>query len=266
MTMIQLLEDLKVAIQHKNVILFVGAGVSKNIGLPTFSELIDEVAKRMGYDADLFKSFSNFQSLVEFYQIKKKSIGELRSYMDQKWHNPNIHIEDSEIHKLIVDLDFPIIYTTNYDNWLENAFEYYNKSFTKIVNVKDFADIKDGATQIVKFHGDFSDDSSIVLTESSYFERLDFSSPLDIKLRSDMLGKTILFIGYSLEDINMRFFIYKLYKIWENYEEYRPKSFIFLTKPNEVEETVLKDRGITPLISDCDTPAEGLKNLLQSLQ
>lgn len=30
---------------------------------------------------------------------------------------------------------------------------------------------------------------------------------LDIKLRSDMLGKTILYIGYSLEDINMRFLL-----------------------------------------------------------
>ncbi|WP_294531686.1 SIR2 family protein [uncultured Bacteroides sp.] len=263
--MTQYIAELKDAVRDKKVILFVGAGLSKNIGLPTFSELIDEVAKKMGYDADLFKSFSNFQSLVEFYQIKQKSIGELRSYMDQKWHNPNIHIEKSEIHKLIVDLDFPIIYTTNYDYWLEKAFEYYNKSFTKIVNVKDFADIQDGTTQIVKFHGDFSDDSSIVLTESSYFERLDFSSPLDIKLRSDMLGKTILFIGYSLEDINMRFLIYKLNKIWENYKEYRPKSFIFLIKPNEIEETVLKSRGIMPIISESDTPTEGLKLFLQSL-
>ena len=50
---------------------------------------------------------------------------------------------------------------------------------------------------------DFSDDSSIVLTESSYFERLEFNSPLDIKLRSDMLGKTILYIGYSLEIFDM---------------------------------------------------------------
>ena len=57
---------------------------------------------------------------------------------------------------------------------------------------------------------------------------------LDIKLRSDMLGKTILYIGYSLEDINMRFLLYKLSKIWEKYKDIRPASYIFLTKPNEV--------------------------------
>ena len=112
------LNELKEAIQQKNVILFVGSGVSKNLGLPTFSELIDEVARLLHYDSDIFKSLSNYQSLVEYYKIKKKSIGELRSYMDTKWHNPNIQIEKSEIHKLIVDLEFPIIYTTNYDRWL----------------------------------------------------------------------------------------------------------------------------------------------------
>lgn len=37
------IEELKEAIRRKDVILFVGAGVSKNLGLPTFSELIDEV-------------------------------------------------------------------------------------------------------------------------------------------------------------------------------------------------------------------------------
>lgn len=264
--MMEKLEELKEAITQKNVILFVGAGVSSNLGLPNFSELIDKVAELLGYAPEIFKSLSNYQSLLEYYKIKKKSIGELRSYMDIKWHDSTIKIETSDIHKLIVQLGFPIIYTTNYDKWLERAFDYYKEKYTKIVNVKDFVNIKDGVTQIIKFHGDFSDDDSIVLTESSYFERLEFSSPLDIKLRSDMLGKTILFIGYSLEDINMRFLIYKLNKIWSEYKENRPKSFIFLTKPNEIEETVLKERGIISLVSDNDDPAKGLLDFLSSFQ
>ena len=32
---------------------------------------------------------------------------------------------------------------------------------------------------------------TIVLDESSYFERLEFETPLDIKLRSDVLGKSV---------------------------------------------------------------------------
>ena len=77
------IEDLKSEIRQKKVILFVGAGVSKNIGLPLFSELIDEVARRSDYDPSIFKTLSNYQSLVEYYQIKRKGIGDLRSFMDE---------------------------------------------------------------------------------------------------------------------------------------------------------------------------------------
>ena len=260
------IEELKEAIRRKDVILFVGAGVSKNLGLPTFSELIDEVANLIGYDPEIFKTLSNYQSLVEFYYLKRKTIGDLRSYMDQKWHNiDEAKLDATSIYKNIVDLNFPIIYTTNYDSWIERAFKHYGKEYCKIVGVKDFIDIKEDVTQIVKFHGDFSDDSSIVLTESSYFERLEFNSPLDIKLRSDMLGKTILYIGYSLEDINMRFLLYKLSKIWEKYKDIRPASYIFLTKPNEVEEKILASRGVKPIVSDYDNPGEGLTHFLDEL-
>jgi len=101
-------------------------------------------------------------------------------------------------------------------------------------------------TQIIKFHGDTISDDSIVLTESSYFERLAFDSPLDIKLRADMLGKSILFIGYSLSDINIRLLIYKLYQLWQksNNSSKRPKSYLFLPTPNPIQETILNCRGI----------------------
>ena len=104
-------------------------------------------------------------------------------------------------------------------------------------------------TQIVKFHGDTISDDSIVLTESSYFDRLDFESPLDIKLRSDMLGKSLLFVGYSLSDINIRLLIYKLDKLWKNNNTgKRPNSYIFLPTPNPIQEKILVRRGITPIV------------------
>ncbi|MFS0635519.1 SIR2 family protein [Mesobacillus foraminis] len=99
-------------------------------------------------------------------------------------------------------MDFPIIYTTNFDRWLEHAYDYYKKEYVKITNVAEIARTRNDKTQIIKFHGDFDDDSSLMLTESNYFNRLDFETSLDIKLRSDSLEKSILFIGYSLSDIN----------------------------------------------------------------
>lgn len=169
------------AIKEKNVILFVGAGVSANLGLPNWKDLISHMAIKIGYDPEVYNSLGDNLSLAEYYILEKGSIGELRSWMDREWHKSSIEIEKSDIHRLIVELGFPIIYTTNYDRWLEMAFEHYKIDSLAIKNVGDMRYIRDGITQIVKFHGDFADDSSIVLTESSYFDRFNFESPLEVR-------------------------------------------------------------------------------------
>jgi hypothetical protein len=187
--------------------------------------------------------------------------------MDRRWHQDEERIATSAIHNAIIALNIPIIYTTNYDRWLEIAFTKRGIPFTKVANVGDFTQIRDGVTQIVKFHGDFDDDQSLVLTETSYFDRLSFDSPLDIKLRSDAIGRSLLFIGYSLSDINVRFLLYKLYRMWadSHYASARPKSYVLLSRPNPVQEAILEKRGIVPVVSNADDPAGGLQEFLDRL-
>ena len=260
------MQELIDAIRDRKVLLFVGSGVSQNLGLPSFEQLIDHLADELGYDPDIFRLFGDYLSLAEYYRLQKRSVGPLRSWMDTTWHSA-IDIRQSRVHKLIVDLRCPIIYTTNYDRWLERAHEYYKILYKKIVTVGDIPNISENVVQIIKFHGDFDDDDSIVLTESSYFDRLNFESPLDIKLKADALGKTILFIGYSLTDINIRYLIYRLHKQWETspYFRVRPKSYIFLTRPNPVQETILEERGIRAFVSEKDDPGEGLVHFLEQI-
>jgi len=258
------MDDLISSYREKNVILFVGAGVSKNLGLPTWSELIDHMADELGYDPEIYKSFGNSLALAEYYRVKTGSIGPLRSWMDTNWHSANVDLEGSEIHKLIATSKFPIVYTTNYDRWLEKAYELYDKKFIKIAGVSDVAKIKEGVTQVIKFHGDFDNDETIVLDESSYYERLEFETPLDIKLRSDVLGKSVLFIGYSLTDVNLRFLFYKLAKLWKsnNGGSVQPKSYVFTHRPNPIQETILEQWGIKMLTSKESNPQKALLEFL----
>jgi hypothetical protein len=262
-----MIDGLAMAVRERRVILFVGSGVSQNLGLPSFSGLVKHLAEELNYDPDIYASHGDYLALAEYYILQKGTIGPLRSWMDRTWHT-GVNLAKSEIHKLIVELDFPIIYTTNYDTWLEQSYDMYKRQHIKISNVGDLIKVKPGVTQIVKFHGDTEDDASIVLTESSYFNRLEFESPLDIKLRSDLLGKSVLFIGYSLSDINIRYMLFKLNRQWESsptYANFRPKSYIFLARPNPVQERVLDSRGIQPIVSDNDNPEIGLREFLQSL-
>lgn len=262
-----MIEELRTSIKDGNVILFVGAGISATLGLPNWSELISYISSELGYDERIFKQYGDNLILAEFYKVNKGHIGELRSWMDTKWNIAQEDIKESAIYEAIVKLNFPQIYTTNYDHCLETAFSAWNKKFKRIINVDDFVNLNSDETQIIKFHGDTISDNSIVLTESSYFERLAFESPLDIKLRADMLGKSILYIGYSLSDINIRFLIYKLDQLWQksNNSSKRPKSYLFLPTPNPIQETILKCRGIQTIVGDELDKTKSIEGFLQNL-
>jgi len=164
---------------------------------------------------------------------KKGGLGPLRSWMDREWHKSSTDISKSDIHRLITQGNFSRIDTTNYDRWLEFAHDAFGVKYDKIASVADLVSVTDGRRQIMKFHGDFDADESIVLDETSYFRRLDFDTPLDIKLRNDVLGSSVLFIGYSLSDLNIRLLFYRLTEMWGRsaLATARPKSYVFMNRP-----------------------------------
>lgn len=255
------------AYSNGKLILFAGAGVSANLGLPSWNELIDHLAAELGYDPKIFASYGNHLALAEYYRRKKGTLGPLRSWMDREWHKSHIDIGSSEIHRLIAIGEFPRIYTTNYDRWLEMAHDHYSVGYSKIASVADLVTALDGKRQIIKFHGDFDDDASIVLDETSYYERLSFESPLDIKLSNDVLGSSVLFIGYSISDLNIRLLFYRLTKMWGRHvlPSARPKSYMFTNRPNPVAEEVLGHWGIEMIVSEEDDPKKALTDFLSEL-
>lgn len=260
-------EELLDAHRAGKLMLFVGAGVSANLDLPDWSALIAHIAEELGYDPDIFSTYGTYLALAEFYKKKKGGLGPLRSWMDREWHKQSTDIAKSEIHELITKGNFSRIYTTNYDRWLELAHKAFGVKAQKIASVTDLVATKDGDRQIIKLHGDFDADDSIVLDETSYFQRLDFDTPLDIKLRNDVLGSSVLFIGYSLSDINIRLLFYRLTEMWgrSTLASARPKSYIFANRPNPVAQEILSHWGIEMIVSEEDDNKKALTNFLREL-
>ncbi len=225
------------------------------------------MASELGLAGDLVNQRGRFQTLAEYYRIKHGSIGPLRSWMDRHWTITRDKIRKSELHRLIVALDFPVVYTTNYDRNLEVAFEIHGREYVKVANARDVSKARRDVACIVKFHGDFDDDSSLVLTETDYLDRLSFDSPLDVRFRSDALGSTVLFVGYSLSDLNIRLLLHRLWQTWNRsgYEADRPPSFIFMARRDPVEEAVLGRWGITVLAGDDEDPENDLVSFLTRL-
>ena len=54
-----MMDQLIQAYQSKRLILFVGAGVSMTLGLPSWRQLIDHMADELGFDPDIYRTFGN---------------------------------------------------------------------------------------------------------------------------------------------------------------------------------------------------------------
>lgn len=261
------LKDLARTIRARQAILFAGAGLSMAVGLPSWAQLMEHLCQELELDAEVFSRGVTYQTLAEYYRIRRGSIGPLRSWMDRAWSVSEEKVRESRLHELVVKLDFPLIYTTNYDSNLEVAFRLHGREFVKVTGARDMAKAVEGLPQIVKFHGDFEDDQSLVLAETDYFDRLAFDSPLDVKFKSDALARTLLFIGYSLSDLNIRLLLHRLWQTWRRTgrEGDRPPSFIFMPEPDPVQQAVLSQWGLTVIAGRCPDPEEALTQFLGEL-
>jgi SIR2-like domain len=259
-----LVDDLK----KRRVLLFAGAGLSAILGLPNWAGLIVKMAKDLGFDPELFERLGTYPSLAEYYLSQKPDRAVLARWLTQQWHNGAIDISTSSAHAAMVDTNFPIIYTTNYDHWIETAHEARGRAYSRIIHGEEISDANAAQVQIVKFHGDLEHPDTMVLTEADYFERLRFEAELDLKLRYDLLRYSIIFVGYSLADVNMRNMLYRLSLFRKQQETRRnslPRSYIFLDRQNPVQAEIFRSWGIDTINSDTLDRGEALEEFMRAV-
>jgi NAD-dependent SIR2 family protein deacetylase len=260
-------DDVKIAIAGKKLVLFAGAGVSMNLGLPSWSGLIDKLARDVGFDPSLFQAMGEFDALAEFYEIEKGGRLDIVDWMRREWHSSKISTLTSEIHDLIVRCDFPRIYTTNYDHWLEQSYIQRGTPCSAIIDVRDLPKLTEPDPSVIKFHGDLSTPESMILTESDYATRMSLESPLDIQLRSDTLQRGILFLGYSLRDKNLRYILHKLKQLRDGFASLSayPPSYLLTNRVNHVEEKLLNQWGVEVIVPDELDASTALQEFLRSI-
>lgn len=260
--------DLKRIYADGRLVPFIGSGMSAHFGLPTTAGLIELMAGELGWDPDVFALSGDYRQLAEYYEETKGGIGPLRSRMDKLFNPSDDAILGSPAHSSLAKLQLPLIYTTNYDSIIERSLQLARRIVHVVASMSDMATVPKEATQVVHLHGTFSDDSSLVLTESSYFDRLRFESPLDIRLRADTLGRVLLFLGYSLEDINIRYLLFLLQRLRQATPQKSgkdPTAVLTSFGSNEVQRVLLSRLDVAVVELDARDRDGSLASLIEGL-
>jgi non-canonical purine NTP pyrophosphatase (RdgB/HAM1 family) len=259
------MKELAKLIAEKKVLLFVGAGISASVGLPAWNDLLKSAAPE-DFDGDVFMSYGDNLLLAEYIEIMSdKGTGkDVWNELETQKKGIEERLKKSEIYKYIFDLDFPVIYTTNYDHLIEKYYEFKQQDVHKIVTVDDMDTCRNIHPRIMKFHGDLDNTDTRVFTQSQYFDRMDYQSFMDISLQSDLLKYHVLFLGYSLSDVNIKQLMYLSQKRKHNCKS-KWKDYIFTVTPNEVQAKVFEKNNIVSISGDVADKGEGTKLFLEKL-
>lgn len=247
--------DLISAAIERRLIPFVGAGFSAPLGLPTWESMLRHMATELepSLTYEEISRYANNDPLqiAEYLYLKSnKKIGPLRHIITRSLANLD-DITKSTSHVELANLNAPQIYTTNYDDLIEDSYSRLGLPYRTIALGRDVAEASSSVTQVVKYHGDLRHEDTLVLTESSYYKRLDFDSPMDIKFRADLLGRSVLFMGYSFRDINIRIIWFKLNQMMMDIPAAdRRQSYILRLKSNPVLEALYEAAGLKTIVLD----------------
>jgi len=246
------INDIIVKLREKKLIPFVGAGMSKPLGLPDWDDLVEEVAKHTEQDVNIIKEKRDLLVAIEYLFIKgMDKVEDILANILVKADEPVPH---SLVHEFLVSLNAPVIYTTNWDNMIEGTYDQLSKPYNLVETASDFFHIRSGVATVIKYHGSLRHPDTLVVTESDYYERFGTDSPFDIRLRSDLMEKSLLFLGYSLRDYNIRYLWNRVQKTLSTIvSDQPPPSYFVSVHKDEVFETVLSKNNIVTINLDTES-------------
>lgn len=231
---------------NNQLVIFVGAGVSRNSGLPTWGDLIVAIANEVKHkkctipcedcnktECTQKKQFTQdeFLQIPEYLYAKGK-----RKYC--KFIQDNLQSDkgpnpiDEEIFRILPHH----IITTNYDNLLENCKNINAKLYSVVSKDSDLLS-RANEKYIIKMHGDLQEPENIVLRESDYIEYEQNRPLISTYIRSLLINHTFVFIGYSLNDYNLKLimgwinYYSKIYKVKQ-----RPYNFLITSNVSDKNE------------------------------
>ena len=193
---------------RKDIIPFVGAGISKSCGLYTWGELLDILAadylttkeiNLIKEKGDFFEYADRIVMLSGNSDMVMKKIREIFA---------QIKVTNTEIPYLLGTMFSPMLVTTNYDTLLEDSSKHSSmgplKPLLPCLEGQMNESIQTNARCVLKLHGSVEETQSFVFTSDQYRRFYGSSGHRESKLNPAYLmkifsSKKVLFVGCSLD-------------------------------------------------------------------
>lgn len=211
--------------------------------------------------------------ILEYFKLKRGNFAPLTNWLLGEMHPPEEALKSSPIHNELANMDLcRLFYTTNYDNFLERSFTLLGRRNNSVateahMGIQQVADDQ-FACEIVKFHGDLNHPEDMVISESHYERRLKLEAAMDYRLRADVLGRALLFIGYRFRDWNVSY----LFRLVNEQFKDLPNSitgrraYIVASDPSDFETRLFQSRNIGVIGIHGEDQTKGVTNILSAVR
>jgi len=185
--------------------IFAGAGLSIPAGYVNWQDLMSEIAFDLGLD---IKSETDLVSLAQFHVNEHRTKSKLsRKILDEFVEET----EETENHRVLARLPISAVWTTNYDELIEQAFLAEGKVSDVKHNVKQLLNNKPKRDVVIcKMHGDVSSPTEAIITKEQYEQYHQTHEPFINALTGELTTKTFLFLGFSFTDPNLDYILSRL--------------------------------------------------------
>jgi len=183
---------------NQEAALFIGAGASRSAGFVDWKGLLAEAAEEL--DLDIGKEH-DLLALAQYHVNGRAGRGEVNQQLIDAFTRES---QPTEVHEILARLPIDTVWTTNYDQLLEKAYEAAGRRVEVKLSIENLAQARKGRdVTIYKMHGCVTQPHEAVLTKQDY-EIYDIGRQLFTdSLKGDFIEKTLLFIGFSFSDPNV---------------------------------------------------------------